>query len=133
VLLSPIFCPHIHLSAHKAPFPSNPCSWLASQGVGVCTFDYRYFGLSFPPPYDAQSFTEQERQDALLTCPEDVKLTETWARKDMVSIIRYASEYWPDVPLVMLGNSLGGHLIILAPDVWPLITRFLNVGGGMYL
>jgi predicted alpha/beta hydrolase len=73
------------------------------------TFDYRYTGLSFPPPYDAQSFTEEERNAAMRTCPEDVTLTKVWAKKDFAAVVRHASDENPGIPLTIVSNSLGSR------------------------
>lgn len=125
-------------------------SWLATQGVSTYTFDYRYTGLSFPPPYNAQSFTEEGRHAAMRTCPEDVTLTMVWAKKDFAAVVRFASDENPGVPLTIVSNSLGGRksihffvvsiwltpgiidLMTLFPEAWPRITRFLSVCGGQY-
>jgi len=91
------------------PYPPRTASWLAAQGVSTYTFDYRYTGLSFPPPYDAQSFTEQERKTAMRACPDEVDLSTVWAKKDFAAVVRYASDENPGVPLTILSNSLGAR------------------------
>ncbi|KAI0061307.1 hypothetical protein BV25DRAFT_1886903 [Artomyces pyxidatus] len=113
-----------------ARFYAEFASWLSTQGVGVCTFDYRYTGLSFPPPCNAAAFSPEERHAATAAAPRDIRLTETWGRQDMAAVIRYASEAWPGVPLTMFGHSLGAHLMTLVPHEWHRVTRFLNVNGG---
>lgn len=102
-----MFRPDTHLCLPVLAVESGIRSWLASQGVPSCTFDYRYFGLSFPPPFNANKFSLEERDDAMKTCPEDVSLSGTWAKKDFAAVVRYMSDLYPDVPLTIVGNSLG--------------------------
>ena len=64
---------------------------------------------------------------ALLAAPRDIDLTNTWGRMDMAAVINHASDTWPNVPLTVLGHSLGGHLMTLIPEVWPRVARFLGV------
>ena len=97
------------LGVHISLPISNVASWLAAQGVATYTFDYRYTGLSFPPPYDARHFTEEERNAAMRTCPESVTLRTVWAKKDFAAVVRHASDENPGLPLTIVSNSLGAR------------------------
>lgn len=92
--------------------PTNlRASWLASQGVGTITYDYRYTGGSWPPhllELVGPSSTPESRARALRAAPEDIGITSHWAQRDAAAAIRYASERWASVPLTSLGHSLGG-------------------------
>lgn len=81
--------------------------------------DFRYSGNSFPPE-DAAKFAaakDEEETDELFeaalirAADEDMGLTRTWGRVDLGAVVRYANKSHPGVPLTMMGNSLGGHLI----------------------
>jgi len=83
----------------------------------VYTFDYRYFGLSFPPPHRPSTFTPEERHMALLTAPPDIDISETWARLDLGGVVRYAAANAQSlrrerVPLIVMGHSMGGREIL---------------------
>ncbi|KAE8214729.1 hypothetical protein CF327_g1931 [Tilletia walkeri] len=110
----------------QARFYHRFASWIASQGVAALTFDYRYTGTSFPGDTlrtlerrsGGGGNAEDEYQDrmysALLTAPRDgFGLNDTWARKDLASVVRYAFRTWAKVPLTVFGHSLGGHLMLV--------------------
>ncbi|KAF8307597.1 hypothetical protein DL93DRAFT_2064728 [Clavulina sp. PMI_390] len=113
-------------------FYNDFAAWLAGNGVPSLTFDYRYFGSSFPPPIDAKSpdFDEDARNKAMQACPDDVNFTETWARVDFAAVVRYMGERYKGVEMCLVGNSLGCHLMPLFPDEWHYISRFLCTCGG---
>lgn len=117
-------------------------AWLASQGVLVATFDYRYTGQSLPavwaqrlarapavaggPGPAAQEEIERVRDEALRSCPAHFNLTDTWARQDLAGAIdwvwreartRLGAEKTAELELTLLGHSLGAHLgVVLAPE-----------------
>ena len=86
-------------------------SWLAQEGVGVITYDYRYTGLSWPAhllDLVGPKSTPESRAAAYRAVPGDIGITSHWAQRDASAAIRYASMAWPNVPLTSLGHSLGG-------------------------
>lgn len=86
-------------------------SWLAQEGVGVITYDYRYNGLSWPThllDLVGSKASSESRAEAYKAVPEDVGITSHWAQRDASAAVRYASMTWPNVPLTSLGHSLGG-------------------------
>lgn len=73
------------------------------------TFDYRYFGRSFPLPYNPDSFTGETRHIALRSAPPNIDLSETWARLDFSAVVRHAAEQWSGIPLCVVGHCLSGR------------------------
>lgn len=97
-------------------------SWLSSHGVAVLTYDYRYMGLSWPPEIlfrmrgpgvgaeaEAGRNTLLSREEALNLVPDDITISEHWAKRDAAAATRFAAKRWPGVPLTSLGHSLGGR------------------------
>jgi predicted alpha/beta hydrolase len=90
-------------------------SWLAQEGVGVITYDYRYNGLSWPThllDLVGSKASSESRAEAYRAVPEDVGITSHWAQRDASAAVRYASMTWPNVPLTSLGHSLGGSELL---------------------
>lgn len=75
-------------------------SWLAEHGFRVTTFDYRGSGDSLPPGRGLRGF----RADLM-----------DWTH-DYQAVIDHAKQALPDVPLYLLGHSLGAQLPGLLPD-----------------
>ncbi|KAF8312694.1 hypothetical protein DL93DRAFT_2098166 [Clavulina sp. PMI_390] len=85
--------------------------WLAEQGIGVITIDYRYTGLSWPKDLIhlvGRNSTVETRAAAFRQVPEDIGLTSHWGERDAAAAVRYAAGRWRGVPLTLLGHSLGG-------------------------
>jgi predicted alpha/beta hydrolase len=78
-----------HLAAH-----------LAEQGIGVVTYDYRGMG------------------DSVLAGdgPARVRL-EDWGRKDFPAVFRWLRDRHAPARVVVLGHSVGGQLLGIAPEV----------------
>lgn len=83
------------------------------------TFDLRLCGSSFVDqeqrPIDGLQLSKSQRADALLRSP-DVGM-ELWATRDYAAVIRYMHERFcaaSDRELVLVGNSLGGHIAPIA-------------------
>ena len=76
-------------AAYYRPF----CAWLAEQGVCVLSFDYRGIGASRPP-------------GSLRKVQADL---DTWAA-DQDAVLLHLSAARPELPLLVLGNSLGAQL-----------------------
>ena len=86
-------------------------SWLAEQGYGVTTFDYRGHGLSLQGPLRAA------RADLL-----------DWVQ-DCQRVAEQLRQQFPDQALIWIGHSVGSQLPGLAPGALP-INGLLSVGSG---
>ena len=73
--------------------------FFAANGVHVLTFDYRGVGAS--------------RSGPLSRVDVDVH---GWAFKDFNAMLSEARKPAPDLPLALLGHSLGGQILGIAPD-----------------
>ncbi|MBL5976832.1 alpha/beta fold hydrolase [Comamonas sp. NyZ500] len=85
--------------------------WLAEQGYGVTTFDYRGHGLSLQVPL------RDARADLL-----------DWA-KDCELVAAQLKQQFPQQPLIWIGHSVGSQLPGLASIPLP-INGLLSVGSG---
>jgi pimeloyl-ACP methyl ester carboxylesterase len=85
--------------------------WLAEQGYGVTTFDYRGHGLSLQVPL------RDARADLL-----------DWA-KDCELVAAQLKQQFPEQPLIWIGHSVGSQLPGLASIPLP-INGLLSVGSG---
>lgn len=83
----------------KQGFYSKFASFISSHGITVITFDYLGIGLS-----RKQSIKHFKNNAA------------DWGRHDLDAIIRFAKEKYRDAPLTLLGHSIGGQLVGLAPS-----------------
>lgn len=90
--------------------------FLAEQGFAVLTFDYRGSGASVPEKYKRSL----RGLNANLF---------TWAEQDYNGALLAAKEWQRDVPLLVVGHSLGGQLPGLLPDNH-LIDGILTVACG---
>lgn len=137
-------CVLVNATGVQARFYHDFAHWLASQGVATCTFDFRYSGLSLPPDVlerlRAAGNDEDARSDifhrALLNSPREWGLMSHWTQLDLGAVVRYIRTQHPDLPLTLLGNSLGAHLstlldesILFSRDQTQPV-RVLNVCGG---
>lgn len=95
-----------------APF----AQFLAEQGFSVLTFDYRGMGQSLP----------QEYRNSLRGFRADLF---DWAERDYNAALLQAKAWHPDLPLLVVGHSLGGQLPGLLPDNH-LIDGLLTVAAG---
>lgn len=75
-------------------------AWLASEGATVITFDYRGIGES--RPFRLRGFEARVRD---------------WGEHDLEGVLRFASEAFPRRALRLVGHSVGGQLLGLAPSV----------------
>ena len=92
-----------------APF----ARFLAEQGLNVLTFDYRGTGRS-----------SGERVAEIDTDVLD------WARKDLAAMLAEARKASPQLPLALVGHSLGGQIFALAAGSES-IRAVLNVAAGV--
>jgi predicted alpha/beta hydrolase len=90
--------------------------FLAEQGLAAITFDYRGMGRSIP----------ESHRRSLRGFQADLF---DWAERDYNAVLRYAKQWQPDVPLFVVGHSLGGQLPGLLPDNH-LIDGIVTVGAG---
>jgi predicted alpha/beta hydrolase len=77
--------------------------FLAQQGFAVLTFDYRGMGMSVPERF----------KRSLRGFKADLF---DWAERDYSAALRAAKTWHADVPLLVIGHSLGGQLLGLIPD-----------------
>ncbi len=100
----------------RQDFYAPLAQFLAENGVHVLTFDYR--GMGWSRPATLRGF------DA------DVS---TWVERDLGAMLREAKGRAPDLPLCLLGHSLGGQILGVAPgngDVRGAVT--VTAGSGYY-
>lgn len=95
-----------------APF----AQFLSLRGFAVLTFDYRGMGLSVPSQY----------KTSLRGFKADLF---DWAERDYNAAVRAAKTWHDDVPLLVIGHSLGGQLPGLLPDNH-LIDGIITVAAG---
>ena len=85
-------------------------TWLHGRGFDVLTYDYRGIGESRPPRLPG--FRASWRD---------------WARLDCEAMLQHAARAFPGQPLQVVGHSIGGFVLGLAPSNH-LIRRILTVG-----
>lgn len=90
--------------------------FLAQHGFAALTFDYRGAGASVP----------EEFSRSLRGFNADLF---TWAERDYNVVLRAAKAWHPEVPLLIVGHSLGGQLPGLLPDRH-LIDGMVTVASG---
>jgi predicted alpha/beta hydrolase len=90
--------------------------FLSEQGFAVLTFDYRGMGQSVPPGF----------RNSLRGFKADLF---DWAERDYNAALRDAKAWHPELPLLVVGHSLGGQLPGLLPDNH-LIDGLLTVAAG---
>ncbi len=95
-----------------APF----AQFLAGHGFATLTFDYRGMGRSVPAAY----------RRSLRGFNADLF---DWAERDYNTALKNARAWYPDVPLLVVGHSLGGQLPGLLPDNH-LIDGLMTVAAG---
>lgn len=75
--------------------------WLAERGYATLTYDYRGIGGSKPRHKSLRGF------EASMTL---------WAEQDMSAAIENQKDRYPDLPLFVVGHSVGGQLLALAKN-----------------
>lgn len=100
----------------KQDFYAPFAQFLAEQGLAVLTFDYRGMGDSVPSKF----------RRSLRGFKADLFI---WAEQDYNAALLAAKAWQPDVPLLIIGHSLGGQLAGLLPDNH-LIDGILTVAAG---
>ena len=88
-------------------------AWCAEQGVSVLTYDYRDFGQSLAGPMKASRATFAD-----------------WAVRDQAAAEAAAADLAPDLPIWVLGHSLGG-LGVPFHIHGPRVERITTIGAGM--
>ncbi len=85
--------------------------WMTTQGYGVLTFDYRGIGASL----NGRSVRDSSARK------------QDWGQLDMPAALDYLVCKFPDLPIHMVGHSVGGQLIGLMPN-HERIERIVTVG-----
>jgi predicted alpha/beta hydrolase len=73
--------------------------YLVGLDFSVLTYDYRGIGRSRPP--------------SLRGFPVSIS---NWIDQDIPAVTSWAVEHFPDMPLLAIGHSVGGHGIVLSPS-----------------
>ena len=73
--------------------------YLTDAGLSVLTYDYRGIGRSRPPSLRGY----------------DVRMSD-WIDHDVPAVTAWARERFPQLPLLAVGHSVGGHAIALSPS-----------------
>jgi len=73
--------------------------YLAGQGFWVITYDYRGIGDSRP---GRLRHFEADFLD--------------WGQRDFAGVIDFARRHWPELPLFVVGHSIGGTILGMAPN-----------------
>ena len=94
----------------RARFYHRYARFLASQGFDVLTYDYRGIGASRPARLRGCGYRWRD-----------------WGERDFEAALRFMHHHAPDVPLRVVGHSIGGFLPGLATNA-SLIERMLTVG-----
>ena len=100
----------------KQQFYAPFAEFLCEHGFAVLSFDYRGMGESVPPQF----------AHSLRGFDADIS---DWAELDYNSALHAAKAWHPELPLLVIGHSLGGQLAGLLPDNH-LIDGMLTVGSG---
>lgn len=83
----------------KQTFYSKFAEFISQRGITVITFDYRGIGQSLTQPVSVVKSTVLE-----------------WGCSDLESVLRYTINNYPEAKVNLLGHSVGGQLIGLAPS-----------------
>lgn len=93
-------------------FYSRFATWLAERGYAVLTYDYRGIGGSKPRHKSLRGF------EASMTI---------WAERDMTAAIDDQKSRFPNLPLFVIGHSVGGQLLALAKNT-ELVDGVASIG-----
>lgn len=86
--------------------------WLSERGYAVLTYDYRGIGGSKPRRQSLRGF------EASMTI---------WAERDMTAAIENQKARYPELPLYVVGHSVGGQLLALAKNT-ELLAGVASIG-----
>ena len=96
-------------TAVKRRYYDRFAQYLAAHGFAVVTYDYRGIGDSAPPGLRGFEATMQQ-----------------WGELDQPAVLAYAHAARPDVPLMVVGHSVGGQIFGLLREAPP-VARVLMV------
>lgn len=83
----------------KQSFYRKFSEFISAGGITVITFDYRGIGQSLKEP--------------IVTLRNNAS---DWGKTDLEAVIRYTKEQHPESKIILLGHSIGGQLVGLAPS-----------------
>ncbi|KAM0745633.1 hypothetical protein T439DRAFT_384742 [Meredithblackwellia eburnea MCA 4105] len=132
-------------TAVQAAFYAAFAAFLAARGCPVLTFDYRYSGKSYPPgslPLGEKTEANVSAEELIVRrkAEDDAKLAQIKLapecridreyRWDMETALRWVLGRYGSVrDVVVVGHSVGGHLLPLMPqDLLVKVSRSLWVG-----
>ena len=136
VLKGVLFTPDVgKVSAHvqincamgiPSKFYHRFAQYLTIQGFSVLTWDYRLAGDSFPKDVNVKDKT------AVIEClrnNQHISLFHHWARRDYAGALAYSLTREDKMPIVVLGHSIGGHMIPISddPSLLARVSRFVLV------
>ena len=93
-------------------FYADFANFLAMQGFRVWTFDYR--GIF------------ESRHGPMRHCKTDIS---TWIGQDFDAVVRHGKQTAPQLPLYVIGHSLGGQVVPLLPSIG-LIDGLITIATG---
>jgi predicted alpha/beta hydrolase len=96
-------------TAVKRRYYDRFAQYLAAHGFAVLTYDYRGVGDSAPPKLRGFHATMQQ-----------------WGELDQPAVLAHARAWQPNVPLMLVGHSVGGQIFGLLRDPH-VVTRVLTV------
>jgi predicted alpha/beta hydrolase len=86
-------------TAVKRRYYDRFATYLASHGFAVVTYDYR--GIGDSAPRDLRGFRATMQQ---------------WGELDQPAVVAHAQSWYPRLPLVIIGHSVGGQIFGLLPN-----------------
>jgi predicted alpha/beta hydrolase len=74
------------------------CSYLTQHGATALTYDYRG---TFEPAQTLRRSSARMRD---------------WGERDFAAVLRFAARRYPGIPIVTVGHSVGGHVLLMTPE-----------------
>jgi predicted alpha/beta hydrolase len=74
------------------------CRYLARSGATAITYDYRG---TFEPPHELRRSHARMRD---------------WGERDFAGVVAWAAAQYPDLPILAVGHSVGGHVLLMTAE-----------------